>query len=263
MNDLNVTLVQPDIIWEDHKRNANHLEELLGDLGKTDLIMLPEMFSTGFTMDPRKVALEDGGEMRDWMIGLARDMNCWVIGSLCVSDSGRFFNRLFAVSPNGVELRADKRHLFSLAGEEKVYSPGEVRQTVTINGWTILPLVCYDLRFPVWSRNDLGYDLLLYVANWPHRRIGAWDTLLPARAIENQSFVVAVNRVGLDGNQVHHSGHSSAFDPLGSRIATLKDDSEEVTTVALSGEELKRTRERFRFLNDRDEFSIEGVQGSR
>jgi predicted amidohydrolase len=215
------------------------------------------MFATGFTMNAAQFAENETGETLAWMQAIAAQKQAAVVGSFIFNEDGKFYNRLFWVSPNGNWQSYDKRHLFSLAGEEKIYEPGQERLVVTYKGWKILPLVCYDLRFPVWSRNTNNYDLAIYVANWPDVRIAHWDALLPARAIENQCFVVGVNRVGSDGNNKWHSGHSAAFSPLGEKLLSFDDGEEAVKTVVVSAPFLKETREKLGFLKDQDQFILQ------
>ena len=173
-----------------------------------------------------------------------------------ISENGNFYNRLVCVEPSGVISHYDKRHTFTLAGEHKVYTAGTEKIIFNYKGWKICPLICYDLRFPVWARNVEDYDLLLYVANWPKIRINAWDTLLKARAIENMSFCIGVNRVGLDGNSYEYTGHSAAYDVLGNRIDTIPENKEVTEIVVLEKEHIKKYREKLNFLNDKDDFSL-------
>lgn len=256
MENLRVTLVQSNLNWEDVPANLSMFSEKLAAVHDTDVIVLPEMFTTGFSMNARKLAEEVDGPAVTWMKQTAAEKNAVVTGSLIVKEDGRYYNRLFWVQPDGKCVWYDKRHLFTLTGEETVFSPGEDKLLVHWKGWNICPLICYDLRFPVWSRNkNAEYDLLLYVANWPQRRSYPWKQLLVARAIENQSYVVGVNRVGNDGNDVYHSGDSMVVDALGN-VLYHKIDEEDVSTITVSRTELQKVREQFPFLNDADDFEL-------
>ncbi len=258
MQDLRVTTVQTSLFWQDIEKNLVQFSELLSTLdSSTDLIVLPEMFSTGFTMQPEKWAQTESESAVSWMQAEAQKHQAVITGSLVIEENGQYFNRLFWVQPNGEYSTYNKRHLFSLAKEQDHYTQGKERLIVTLKGWRICPLICFDLRFPVWSRNNHAYDALIYVANWPHRRSFAWKQLLIARAIENQSFVIGVNRVGSDGNQVEHSGDSVVLNPLGEAISSTKPNEVRVETNLLKAEELKAVREKFQFLNDQDGFTVE------
>ncbi len=214
------------------------------------------MFTTGFTMNPYKVAETMNGETVLWLKELAKEMDCAITGSLIIKEDKKYFNRLVFVFPTGEIKTYDKRHTFTLAGEDKVYTAGKEKLLVAYKGWKICPLVCYDLRFPVWARNVENYDLLLYVANWPKPRIEAWDALLKARAIENMSYCVGVNRVGLDVNNYEYVGHSAVYDSLGNSISSIPASVEDVGIITLNAEHLKLAREKLQFLNDRDDFEM-------
>lgn len=263
MQDLNVTLVQADLVWENKKANYAHLETLLADVQKTDLIVLPEMFNTGFSMRSKELAENMLGPSVDWMRALAMRKQAVVCGSLIIEDDGTYYNRLIWMEPDGMLQHYDKRHLFSLAGEDKHFSAGKHKIFPEVQEWKVLPLICYDLRFPVWSRQsppftELGahpYHLLIYVANWPERRVYAWEQLLIARAIENQCYVVGVNRVGIDGNEVYHNGCSALIDPMGQKLWVAIGE-ESVKTLTLSASQLGTIRENLPFLSDRDEFEL-------
>ena len=263
MQDLKVTLVQVDLAWENKQANLDHISTLLKDVRDTDLIILPEMFSTGFSMRSKDLAENMMGNSVKWMRDLASAKNAALCGSLIIEDDEKFYNRLIWMEPDGMSLHYDKRHLFSLASEEKHYTGGKHKIFPELNEWKILPLICYDLRFPVWSRQsppftELGanpYHLLVYVANWPERRVYAWEQLLIARAIENQCYVVGVNRIGMDGNDVYHNGCSLVVDPMGQKLYESKGE-ESVKTLTLSGLQLESIREKLPFLNDRDEFEL-------
>ena len=253
---MEAALIQTSLIWEDPAANRGHFSGLLDPLGKeVDLIVLPEMFTTGFTMKPARIDPAEGLRTLDWMRDRAASADAALVGSIAFFDSGQYFNRLVFMKPDGQYATYDKRHTFTLAGEDKVYRRGGRRTLVSFRGFRFCPLICYDLRFPVWSRNTDDYDVLLYVANWPAPRVGAWDTLLCARAIENMSYAIGVNRIGNDPNGLAYSGHSAVYDSLGNRLAYS--EGEEIIRVRLSTSHLKESRESLRFLQDRDSFSLE------
>ena len=257
MSILHVSFIQADLQWENSEANLRMFTQQIEQIsGKVDLIVLPEMFSTGFSMEPERLAETEQGKSVAWMKQIAFSTNAVITGSLIIEESGKFYNRLFWVRPDGNYETYNKRHLFSLAGEENHYANGTERLVVELNGFKIMPLICYDLRFPVWSRNDLGYDVLLYVANWPERRSFYWKQLLIARAIENQSYVIGVNRVGNDKNEVSHSGDSVCLDPLGKEVGVAQLSKPEIVSVILSKDTVNRVRDKFKFLNDKDEFEI-------
>jgi omega-amidase len=252
---MKISLIQTSLAWEDAAANRDNFTKLVDGIAATDLIVLPEMFSTGFSMNPKAVAETTQGETVAWMVATAKAKNAAITGSLVIEEDGRYYNRLFFVYPDGEIKTYNKRHLFTYADEDKFYTPGTEKLIVDYKGFKICPLVCYDLRFPVFSRNAEGYDVLLYVANWPLVRTTAWDTLLRARAIENLSYTIGVNRTGEDGNGHAYIGHSQAVDALGNYLLEPV-ETEGVFTVALDKEALDATRKRFSFLNDRDEFKI-------
>lgn len=253
---METALMQSALIWEDPGKNRQYFSEVLAPLkGEVDLIVLPEMFTTGFTMNPQNISHDEGPRTLEWMLEQASRTNAALTGSTVFHENGRYYNRLLFAMPDGTYKQYDKRHTFTLAGEDKVYTRGAERLQVTFRGFVFCPLICYDLRFPVWSRNTQGYDVLLYVANWPSPRVSAWDTLLRARAIENMSYALGVNRIGSDPNNLTYSGHSAAYDSLGNRLAFS--EGEEILRVQLSKSHLKETRDSLRFLQDRDRFSLE------
>ena len=253
---LHTTLVQAALHWEDKEANRQQLAGKLSTLSvQTDLVVLPEMFTTGFTMNPQLLAEPTEGPTFEWMAGQAGRLGAVVAGSFIVEEDGIYFNRLLWVRPDGSYEKYDKRHLFTLAGEQEHYAPGHHRLIVELNGWKILPLICYDLRFPVWARNVEQYDLLIYVANWPEMRRQAWRTLLAARAIENQSFTLGVNRVGNDGNGFPYTGNSSAFDFAGEELLHAS-NVEGLFTLQLSYDEQQAFRKKLPFLSDQDRFEI-------
>lgn len=255
---LFVTIIQPDIIWEDKAANLAYYSELISNIkGQKEIVVLPEMFSTGFSMAPERLAENMDGETVSWMRNTAREHRIILTGSLIIEDGGQYYNRLVWMQPDGVYSFYDKRHLFGYAEEDGHYTAGGKKLIVQVKGWRICPLVCYDLRFPVWARNVPGseYDVLLYVANWPQRRSLAWRTLLQARAIENQAYCIGVNRIGEDAKGITYSGDSSVFDPLGEML-WQEADKESVYTIELSRQKLGETRSHFPFLRDADKFLI-------
>ena len=256
MDNLNVTVVQTALHWEDTTANLKQFDQKLNGLnGKTDLIILPEMFTTGFSMQPEKLAETMEGSALQWLREKAAQLNAAITGSLIIKEQQQFYNRLIWMEPSGKLHTYDKRHLFTLAKEQDHYTAGSKRLVVEWKGWRIMPLICYDLRFPVWSRNNLDYDLLIYVANFPHRRRKAWRSLLLARAIENQAYTIGVNRVGEDGNNMYHSGDSAIIDYAGEYYQELA-HIEAVCTTTLSYSKQKTFRSKLQFLPDQDSFSI-------
>ena len=253
---LNVALVQTTLAWENPKANRTHIEDKVSSI-TADLIVLPEMFSSGFTMNASEVAETMNGETITWLKALSKTKNAAIVGSLVIKENENYYNRLVFVEPNGTLTTYDKRHTFTLAGEHKVYTAGTKKIIIDYKGFKICPLVCYDLRFPVWARNSEDYDVLIYVANWPKVRIAAWDALLKARAIENMSYCIGVNRVGLDGNNYEYSGHSAAYDVLGNRMDSIPESIETMEVITLEKSHITKYRERLGFLKDRDTFSLE------
>ena len=263
MQDLKVTLIQSFLHWENAEGNLLHFENILQSLrGSTDLIILPEMFTTGFSTNAEKLAEEMDGRTIQWMRHLANEINTVITGSLIIHEDGKFFNRLIWMRPDGTYEYYDKRHLFGLGDEHKHYSAGNKKIIVSLKEWNICPLICYDLRFPVWCRNRpqttdhrSQYDLLLFVANWPQKRSSAWKSLLQARAMENQTFVAGVNRIGNDGKGDYHSGDSALIDPLGEVVFT-QTDTAFAKTFILSKERLQFIRKKLPFFHDADDFQV-------
>jgi predicted amidohydrolase len=254
---LKVALCQTHLYWEDPQANFAHFDEILGDLPSgLDVIVLPEMFSTGFSMRPEQNADQSEGKTLAWLRRWAAHHQAALVGSAIIEENDQYYNRLFFVEPTGQYQHYNKKHLFSLAGEEKVYQPGDKKLIVDFRGWRINPQICYDLRFPVWCRNAEDFDLQLFVANWPERRRRAWQALLKARAIENMAYVIGLNRVGKDGNGVDHSGDSALIDPLGQLISDISPHQSEVGVYQIDRSYLFEQRQRFGFLNDRDAFSL-------
>lgn len=262
MSALDVTIVQADLAWHDPARNRERITALLRDCpADTDLVVLPEMFTTGFSMDAPQLAETMDGASVAWMRSTAGRTAASICGSLIIAEDGAYRNRFICAAPSGELVCYDKRHLFRLADEHNYYAAGETLVTFEVSGWRICPLVCYDLRFPVWSRNRNSYDLLLYVANWPARRHFAWETLLRARAIENLGYVAGVNRVGTDGNDIPYKGGSAIIDFLGESLTDLG-DREGIASARLDAGKLAAFRERFAFHEDADEFTIETTAGA-
>ncbi|HNX43804.1 MAG TPA: amidohydrolase [Bacteroidales bacterium] len=262
MDNLSITLIQPDLAWEDKPGNLAKFEGIISKLKtKPDLVILPEAFSTGFVVEPHSVAEEAEGQTFRWMQKISADHGCAITGSCIVKSGDDYYNRLIWMRPDGSSEYYDKRHLFRFGDEHLQFSPGDQRMVVELKGWKIRPLICYDLRFPVWSKNryfnnSYEYDLLIYVANWPGKRSYAFRQLLIARAIENQSYVIGVNRVGRDGKGTLHQGDSAVLDYRGKPIIEIPPDVEDVETVQLSYEKLHEYREGFKVALDWDDFSI-------
>lgn len=265
MSSLTFTLIQTLLRWEDKAANLSMLEgKIKGIREKTEIVILPEMFNTGFSMQPEKLAEKMDGPTLQWMKKISSEQRIILTGSLTIEENDNYFNRLIWVLPNGQIGQYDKRHLFAYADEHEHYTSGHKRFIASVKGWKINLIVCYDLRFPVWSRqankgdsdtNELEYDVLLCVANWPERRSHAWKTLLQARAIENQSFCIGVNRVGKDGNDIYHSGDSMVINPLGDVIYHKAHD-EDVFTITLQKQELENVRTKMPFWKEADPFVI-------
>ncbi len=254
-NKLLITLLQTHIHWLDKQKNFLHIEKKLNNI-KSDIIVLPEMFNTGFYINPLDVAENYSGPTIKWLEYTAHKTNSAICGSIIWQENGKFYNRFIFMKPDGKWAWYDKRHRFTMAGEHHKFSAGSHRVVINYSGWRIKPLVCYDLRFPVWARNDQDYDLIIYVANWPESRIDQWKNLLIARAIENQAYVIAVNRIGVDGNDFYYSGMSMAINPRGNIIYQAPENQENVYTVELDLELLHNMRKKFPVLLDKDDFDI-------
>jgi len=254
---LNIAIIQANLVWEDVDKNLVLFSEKIQLIDENiDLIVLPEMFSTGFSMNAGNLAEPPQGTAFKWMQEIARKRKVAVTGSVIVKENNNYYNRLYFVFPDATFKTYDKRHTFTLAGEDKTYTAGTERLIVEYKGWKICPLICYDLRFPVWARNTVDYDLLLYVANWPETRINAWDILLQARAIENMSYCIGVNRTGTDGNKYRYNGHSAVYDCLGKALFKNDQASEFTQVVGLEKSHVSETREKLKFLHDRDSFIL-------
>jgi predicted amidohydrolase len=250
------------LFWEDKEANLTNLAQKIRSIpSPTEIIVLPEMFNTGFSMQPEKLSETMEGPTIDWMRRLAAEKRAIITGSLIIEEEGNYYNRLIWMLPNGQLGYYDKRHLFAFAGEDQHYTPGNKRLIASVKGWKINLQICYDLRFPVWSRQQQNeetakeYDVLLYVANWPEKRNHAWKTLLTARAIENQCYTIGVNRVGLDGNQIAHSGNTMVVGPLGEILYHCAEE-EDIFHIRLEKEELNNARAQFPFWKDADDFTI-------
>lgn len=253
---MKIALIQSSLIWENPIANRNYFEQKISAIAeKVDLIVLPEMFTTGFTMNPENVAETMQGETILSLQSLAKAGNFAIIGSLTIKENKNFYNRLVFIFPSGEIQFYNKRHLFTLAGEDKIYTSGKEKLIVEYLGFKICPLICYDLRFPVFARNVEDYDLLIYVANWPITRINAWDILLQARSVENMCYTIGVNRTGIDANQYEYVGHSQVVDFLGNYILEPQ-EIEGVFIAELNKDKLLETRNKLGFLNDRDSFEL-------
>ena len=266
MSKLTITTIQSNLVWENKAANLLMLEQKIkGIEERTEIVVLPEMFSTGFSMNAAALAEDMNGETVNWMKRIAAEQKIILTGSIIIKDNDHYFNRLIWMLPNGEYGVYDKRHLFGFGNETENYTAGNKRLIASVKGWKINLQICYDLRFPVWARQapstleraggEAEYDVLIYVANWPERRSHAWKTLLCARAIENQCYVVGVNRVGDDGNNIYHSGNSMVIDPLGQVLYHNADD-EDIFTITLEKEILDEIRNKFPFLKDGDNFSL-------
>lgn len=254
---LNTALIQANLKWEDPQINRSFFSKEIKALSEDiDLIILPEMFTTGFSMNAKQLAEKTDGLTLQWMREMAKLKDAAVTGSVIITENDNFYNRLFFIFPDGSFKTYDKRHTFTLAKEDKTYTAGRDRLIVEYKGWKICPLICYDLRFPVFARNTEDYDLLIYVANWPSKRVAAWDTLLKARAIENMSYCIGVNRTGKDGDGYEYNGHTAAYDCLGENLTELDREEPFVQEIALNKKHLEETRNHLKFLQDRDEFIL-------
>tara|TARA_R110002050_G_scaffold94765_2_gene197193 strand:+ start:45925 stop:46704 length:780 start_codon:yes stop_codon:yes gene_type:complete len=256
-NQLKIALIQSDLVWENPKQNRENFSNKINTISEdVDVIVLPEMFTSAFTMHASKVAETMTGDTVLWMQKLASKTSAAIVGSLIILEENKHYNRLLFVEPSGKITYYNKRHTFTLAGEDKVFSAGTEKVIIEYKGWKVCPLVCYDLRFPVWARNVENYDVLLYVANWPKPRISAWDALLKARAIENMSYVIGVNRVGVDGVNMEYSGHSAVYDVLGNIKTDFEPSKEQIEIVALEKRHVEAYRNKLKFLNDKDTFNL-------
>lgn len=253
---MRLTIVQTALTWEDKKANLHHLTQLIAPCkNQTDLLVLPEMFTTGFTMNAAAVAETMDGETVQWALAQSKALDAAIAGSFICREGSAFFNRLIFATPEGNLFWYDKKHLFSLAGEHETFTAGNKQEIIEYRGWRICPFICYDLRFPVWSRNTAPYDLAIYTANWPSARAHQWRSLLPARAIENQAYVAGVNIVGTDGKGLNYEGDSMILDFQGKALGHIASQTA-IFTAILSLEKLKEYRQQLPFLLDRDHFSL-------
>lgn len=254
---LNIAIIQSNLVWENAVQNRINFQTKMEAIVETvDLIVLPEMFTSGFNMNAQAIAETMQGKSVIWMQDLAKQKQAAIVGSVAIIEDSKYYNRLLFVKPNGEIIHYDKRHSFSLAGEDKVFTAGTKKVIIEYKGWNICPQVCYDLRFPVWARNTENYDVLLYVANWPKQRIAAWDALLKARAIENMTYCIGVNRVGLDGNSFEYPGHSAVYDALGEKLTSDNSGKEATEIITLNKSHIEKNRRHLGFLNDKDTFNL-------
>lgn len=252
---LKIALIQSSLIWQDPEANRKIFSKKIATIEEdVKMVILPEMFTTGFTMTPDAIAVSEGLKTVNWMQQEALKNNVAIVGSIVFFENGNYYNRLWFIQPDGATSSYNKRHTFTLAGEDKVYKRGENKVFSSYENFNFSSLICYDLRFPVWSRNDTNYDVLIYVANWPKIRIETWDTLLKARAIENMAYCIGVNRVGTDINGYEYNGHSAVYSPMGEQL--VFSDKEEILYATLDKNYLIKTREKFKFLGDKDAFSL-------
>lgn len=258
MQNLKITLIQSILYWENIDANLKMFSNKIEVISDTDVIVLPEMFTTGFSMNSEKLAESMNGKTVKWMQLVANNKNAVVCGSTIIQENNRYYNRFIWMQPNGEFQTYDKKHLFRMAGEQNHFTTGTSKTIIKYKGWKICPLVCYDLRFPVWSRRveneSEDYDVLLYVANWPAKRSHAWKSLLPARAIENQSYVIGVNRVGVDDNNLEYSGDSVVLNPIGECLVECKEN--DTQTIILSGSVYLNFRKELPFNKDADKFDL-------
>lgn len=254
---LTLTALQTNLFWEDKQKNLAHLSKAIVNLPKSDLVILPEMFTTGFTMQAKQFAESMEGPTVQWMQELAERNHTAIAGSTIIAEGEKIYNRFLFVTPTGEVQFYDKRHTFTLAGEGKAYATGDNDGLIDYKGWKICLRVCYDLRFPVWGRNTSDYDVLIYTANWPHKRIAAWDALLQARAIENMSYCVGVNRIGTDGSDLYYPGHTAIYDFMGEKAGATIAETPDHTTLIMDREKMLLARKKLNFLNDRDNFIIQ------
>ena len=249
--------IQADLVWENPKQNCLYFQKKIKEIDvKTDLVILPEMFATGFSMGAKNIAETKQGPTITWMKSMAKDNNFAICGSLAIKEKERFYNRFIFVHPSGKIDFYNKRHTFTLAGEDKIYTSGDEQKLINYKGWKIYPQICYDLRFPIWSRNTCNYDMLIYVANWPNTRSLAWKALLKARAIENMSYTIGVNRIGIDQNHLNYSGNSIIVNYLGETLSDLPDKKPGIISSTINIDEQNEIRKKLSFLKDRDQFNL-------
>jgi len=256
MEDLKVTTIQTPLHWQDPNTNKEMFESYFQKIDETDLVILPEMFTTGFSMEAELLAEEMSGPTINWMKIQSKNISAVITASLIIKEDNKYYNRLIWMRPDGTYEQYDKRHLFAMAGEHKYYTPGLQKLIVELKGWRVCPLICYDLRFPVWARNKDEYDLLIYTANWPEKRASDWKVLLQARSIENQAYTIGVNRSGTDGKGYKYSGDTTVIAPGPKGVIFHTIDEVNFTTHHLLVDDLITTRQKLPFLIDRDEFVI-------
>ena len=250
---LKISLIQTHIHWENRDENLKMLDEKLSIINNVDIIILPEMFNTGFTMNAEKFAEEVDGVSMSWIIRKSKELDSVIVGSLIIKEHSSYYNRLVWIQPDGIIFHYDKRHLFSMSNEHRIYSPGKEKLIIEYNGWKICPMICFDLRFPVWIRNVDEYELLIFVASWPEQRIEHWKKLLPARAIENQCYVIGVNRTGCDSNNIYN-GQSMVVNPMGQERCMGSEEGIDIVTFIY--DEVIKLRQDMQFLKDQDSFKI-------
>jgi omega-amidase len=259
MQDLKISVIQTHLFWEDIDKNLSHFNELISSINEVDVIVLPEMFSTSFSMNAKQLAEPMSGKSISFLKNTAHKKNAAICASLIIVENDKYYNRFVWIEPNGKIITYDKRHLFSMAQENNHFTAGTNKVIIEYKGWKICPMVCYDLRFPVWSRNrNKQYDCLIYVANWPEVRANAWSALLVARAIENQAYVIGANRIGIDGNNISYSGNSALIDPKGHALTDAKLHEDCVLYASLSYADLQEFRNKFPLDKDADAFEITG-----
>jgi len=256
MKNLVITIIQSNLFWENSAANLANFEKVISKIKETSIILLPEMFNTAFCPKSNHLAERMDGKTISWMKDISKTKDCAISGTLMIKEGENIFNRLVWISKKGTIQTYDKHHLFSLIKEERYISKGKGRLIIELEGWKICPLICYDLRFPVFSRNDVEYDALIYLANWPVKRIDSWDTLLKARSIENQCYTIGVNRVGKDGNEIPFNGHSKVFNAFGEELFSATENREEILQFEISLDDLKLKRRQMNFLQDRDDFRL-------
>jgi len=257
-DELKIAFIQTDLVWEDREQNRTNFKEKIESISEeVDVIVLPEMFTTAFTMNAKNNAETMQGKTVSWMQNIAKKHNTAIVGSIIIEEDNNYYNRLLFVHPEGTIEYYNKRHTFAYAGEDKVFTAGNEKLIVDYKGWKLFPLVCYDLRFPVWARNVDDYDVLIYVANWPKPRVNAWDILLKARAIENMCYSIGVNRIGEDKEENEYVGHSAVYDVLGNTLTTIRSNKEQIEIVTLQKRHINYYRNKLGFLNDRDAFTLQ------
>lgn len=257
MENLNITLIQTSLYWEDREKNIQHFTDKINSIvDSTDIIVLPEMFTTGFSMNSGMLAETMDGKTVQWMKQMAKKKNCAITGTIIIKENNSYYNRLFFVKEDGNISCYDKRHLYRMGNENNHFSPGEKRIIIEYKGWRICPLICYDLRFPVWSRNKNDYDLLIYTASWPEVRVEVWNILLKARALENQVYVAGLNRIGSDGMNLTYTGNSGVYSPKAQLLSSIQPNEDRIETITLSKDKLVDFRAKYPVGLDADNFEI-------